>query len=466
MTSLDMPTPERDQVDVAARDDLRDLFELETVYRRGPASVVCLARDLEYNQPVALKLMPRPAAAGPEAERAFHRAAAAAAALDHPHIVPLYGAGATDRFFWYSRQHIEGRSLAEQLRGGRPMELSDCLRLVEQVATALDAAHRLGVCHAALTPGNVLVGAAGDVHVTDFWVPWELEELGALAGDGGKASRLPYRAPEQLAPGGAGPKADQYALGALVCECLSGHPPLPAPDGAGQAVQLAAPSHVTLALARALSPKPEARFPGVLDFASALTARVPAPAPALPPELLTLIRETALGDLPRERGRRRLAAAVLVVGAVAAVGAAWALSSRSTPDRATVARPALEEAKPTDSPPSVGSTLPSVDTVVPEPRAPAPKPRALRRTPTAARSAPPPRPATPGRLFINATPWGQVYVDGELIGNTPRADVLVLPGTHRLRVARDGFQPYERSIHIAPGQELRLTDIVLQELKP
>jgi hypothetical protein len=57
-------------------------------------------------------------------------------------------------------------------------------------------------------------------------------------------------------------------------------------------------------------------------------------------------------------------------------------------------------------------------------------------------------------------------VDGELIGNTPRADVQVAPGAHRLRVTRDGFQPYELAIRIAAGQELRITDIVLQEIKP
>src|SRR5947207_2621412 len=102
MTSIDTPSSGRDPVDAAARDDLRGLFELETVHRRGPASLVCLARDLEFNQPVALKVIPRApgAGAGPETEEAFHRAAALVAALDHPHIVPLYSVGATDRFFW------------------------------------------------------------------------------------------------------------------------------------------------------------------------------------------------------------------------------------------------------------------------------------------------------------------------------------------------------------------------------
>ena len=145
MTSVELPPLGRDPVDAAARDDLRGLFELETIHRRGPASLVCLARDLEYNQPVALKVIPRAPTGGTEAEEAFHRAAALVAALDHPHVVPLYSAGATDRFFWCSMEYVEGRSLAEGLRSSGPMEPSACVRLVEQVAAALDAAHRLGV---------------------------------------------------------------------------------------------------------------------------------------------------------------------------------------------------------------------------------------------------------------------------------------------------------------------------------
>ena len=67
----------------------------------------------------------------------------------------------------------------------------------------------------------------------------------------------------------------------------------------------------------------------------------------------------------------------------------------------------------------------------------------------------------PGKLIINATPWGQIYIDGELMGNTPKS--LTLPaGTHNLRVVRDGFVPFEREIQLGPGQQIRLTDIVLR----
>src|SRR5438876_2916411 len=262
MTSVDTPHGGHDPVDAAAREDLRGLFELETVHRRGPASVVFLARDLEFDQPVALKLIPRAPVAGAEAEEAFHRAAALVADLDHPHIVPLYSAGATDRFFWCSMGYVEGRSLAEALRSSEPMDPAACLRLVGQVATALDAAHLLGIVHAGLTPANVVIDAAGDAHVTDFWIPWVLERLGALPGDGGKARRDKYRAPEQVSEGRCGPEADQYSLATLMQACLT-------------KARARIPPEIARAIERALNPTPEGRFPTVGDFAATLGTAAP-----------------------------------------------------------------------------------------------------------------------------------------------------------------------------------------------
>jgi len=68
-------------------------------------------------------------------------------------------------------------------------------------------------------------------------------------------------------------------------------------------------------------------------------------------------------------------------------------------------------------------------------------------------------------VFINATPWGSVYVDGRLIGNTPQANLQLSPGTHTLRVVRDGFAPWEQEITVAAGDTVRITDIVLQPLE-
>ena len=69
----------------------------------------------------------------------------------------------------------------------------------------------------------------------------------------------------------------------------------------------------------------------------------------------------------------------------------------------------------------------------------------------------------PGRLFVSATPWGTVYVDGRPIGNTPLINAQIPAGSHVIRIVHDGFEPYERTIEVAPAEPLRLTGIVLQE---
>jgi len=471
MTSVDTPPSGRDPVDASARDELRGLFELETVHRRGAASLVCVARDLEYNQTVALKVIPRVPGIGTEAEEAFHRAAALVAALDHPRIVPLYSAGATDRFFWCSMQYVEGRSLAEALRASAPMELSATLRLVGQAASALDAAHQLGVVHAGLTPANVLIDAAGDAYVSDFWIPWVLERLGALPGDGGKARRDKYRAQEQVSEGRCGPEADQYSLAALMQACLT-------------KTRARIPPEIARAIERALHATPEARFPSVPEFAGTLRAPAPRssggslrPSGSLPLLLHDDDDEDDDDDRvdpsypPRPSRWRWIPAGVVTLVVLGAVAAPWLLSSgsRSDPpagvDSVAFADPA---AAPLDTaaaaPPALAERVPvSPAAPVRRPTVSPPAPRRARPLPAAKGLA---SSAAPGRLFINSTPWGQVYVDGELIGNTPRADVPVAPGPHRLRLVRDGFQPYEAAIRVASDQELRLTDIVLSELKP
>ena len=442
MTSVDMPLSGRDPVDSAARQDLCDLFELESLHRRGAGSIVYLARDLEYGQRVAVKVMTRGSTDGPAAEEAFHKAAAATAVLDHPHIVQLYSAGATDRLFWWSMRYVEGPSLAERLRSSGAMEWATCLRLVDDVAAALESAHRLGVVHGNVTPANVLVDAAGDAHVTDFWVPWVIRHA---------------QAPARAHPG---PEADQAALAALVEACL-GKP------------ESELPAHVGRAIARATSTSPAERFPSVLGFRGALDRTTPRPGQGAVP----LLGYEAIGDAPTQAARGRwVSIAALTLLAVGAVAYPWLMRSRAGRAGTVAGDDALMGRPATPPPPPAFDSMAAPPRFNPSAAAPAPAPAASvpvlpARPPVRAsvRSAAPPRPSRavePGRLFINATPWGQVYLDDQLLGNTPQVGTAVTPGAHRLRVVRDGFEPYELAINVAAGQQLRLTDIVLHEAKP
>ena len=491
MTAVETSAPERDPLDAAAREELQELFAVEALHRRGPVSLVYLARDLGNDQPIALKVMPRSPAAAAAAEDAFHRAAAAVAVLRHVHVVALHRSGATRRLFWYAMEYVEGPSLADVLREKGPMELLPCLRVVEQVGSALDYAHRRGVVHANLKPANVLFDAAGWARVTDFCVPRVLERLGALSDPGGgNAWQAAYVAPEESSERQAGPQADQYALAALVYESLRGTLPAAAPDVARLAGPLPLlcdldpriPRHVALAVKRALSGRPDMRFWNIVEFVAALQASAAWAAPMAPHPVPSRASQlpVLLFPIPAERpavskrrwislGALTLAAAgaavavVLptfgrstggkVVESLAPVATATADSAATVPDSTVPARVITERI-------AAGARSPAVAGIDAPPRAaavPPIAPPARRDRPSRARS---------GRLFINATPWGQIYVDGALVGNTPKGAIPVTSGTHRVRIVRDGYAPFERTIGVASGQDLRLTDIVLVELNP
>src|SRR2546429_566358 len=147
-----------------ARRELAREFRIEGLLQRPPGPIVYLARDAE-ERPLALNVAPR-VDRGPEDR--FHAAADAAAQLAHPHIVPVYRHGATENFLWCAATYVDGRSLATMLQTSGPLELSACVRIFEQVASALDYAHRRGVAHGALTPGSIMVDANEWVLVDDF----------------------------------------------------------------------------------------------------------------------------------------------------------------------------------------------------------------------------------------------------------------------------------------------------------
>src|SRR5881628_75347 len=243
-----LPSPTPNELD--ARRELARDFRIESLLARPPGPIVYLARDAE-ERPLALRVVSR-AQVGPAEER-FHAAADAAAQLDHPHIVPVYRHGATENFLWCATKYVDGQSLASMLQTGGPLELSVCLRIFEQVASALDYAHRRGAAHGALTPDSIIVDANERALVDDFATRGLLDSApeGAAGDPVAKAGE------------------DQRALAAIAYECLTGTPlgdSFPtAEDGLPEV-----PLHVSQALRRAVSSGQADRFPSVLDFVAAL----------------------------------------------------------------------------------------------------------------------------------------------------------------------------------------------------
>ncbi|HTR20910.1 MAG TPA: protein kinase [Gemmatimonadales bacterium] len=498
-------TPQWNDLEDPAVRSLDRQFRIEGVLRRGAISSVYLARDLVSGRLAALKVLPLTPQYGPDVIDRFRSESALAAALDHPHIVPVFHFGVTDTCLWYTMEHCQSRSLGEVLRAAGPMELRACLRLVEQVASALDYGHRRGVLHGSLKLSNVLVDADGWVRVADFGMHTAFGPLPPRKPDASIEESYGHVAPERFGTSPLfGPASDQYSLAILIYACLAGRQPfsgdtveeiarahLTTPPPRLADVRSGVPPHVTLAVGRALSKKAAERFPTILDFSTALagvgTSRfTPAgtATPALPPPRVTpspgrtttpvtgplmMPEGEPEGVLPRDRlppprpPRRtpRIAAGILLVAALGTL--LWWWTSPGSPS----AGPATTQTSsfPLDSaPPAVGpSAAPHAAPVEPPPS------RAPVETTIVRRPTPPPLVATPqrpARLFINANPWGELSLDGQSLGNTPKADLQVTPGTHRISVTRDGFEPWERTVTVRPGEVLRLTDIVLRELKP
>jgi hypothetical protein len=473
-----------------ARRELAREFRIEALLPTGDetATAVYLAYDPRQDRQVEVKVAPRQPLRDAGAEDRFRRAAEAAAALDHPHIIPIYRCGTTASFVWFSTKYVEGRSVAEVVRTNGPMDLAHCQRILEQVASALDYAHRRGVFHGALSSGNIVLDANEWALVGDFAVA----EVVASAREA--AAVFNARGPT--------PGADQYALAALAYECLSGTKPAGEASPNLSELRTDVPPHVSEALRQAMSKRPVERFPSVLDLVAAVGGTSPGAGAGARAALFSLNPRRGPGSPvvimddepePRRVGRRVAAAAGLVI-ALGAGGVWLTLSSlpAAPPLDRRMGRPPANATLPAPPPPPAPQAAPPVprDTlptaVMPRPQTDAPRatarplapawrpaaPRVTHTTPPRTVAKPPPPPASAGgrmelgRLFVNSVPWGNAYLDGQLLGTVPLKDLPVWPGTHSLRIEREGFQPYERTFEIGSGQQLKITDIVLRELAP
>jgi YVTN family beta-propeller protein len=197
-------------------------YRIEALLGRGGMSVVYLAEDLRLKRRVALKLL-APRLAEDEAFRErFLVESELAAGLDHPGIVPIYAAGEADDRLFIAMRYVEGSDLKELLRAG-PLSPERTVRVCGQVAEALDFAHERGLVHRDVKPSNVLLDGREHVYLADFGLTKRLGEPRTL--EPGLFGTIDYVAPEQIRGEEVDGRADVYALGCLLYECLVGEPP-------------------------------------------------------------------------------------------------------------------------------------------------------------------------------------------------------------------------------------------------
>ncbi|HXH63478.1 MAG TPA: serine/threonine-protein kinase, partial [Gemmatimonadales bacterium] len=201
-------------------------YAIERQLGAGGMATVYLARDLKHDRGIALKVLRPEIAAAVGAER-FLQEIRISAKLDHPHILTLIDSGSADGFVYYVLPYVRGESLRDKLDREKQLGIAEALAIANQVASALEYAHRQGVVHRDIKPENILL-REGEAVVADFGIALAVREAGDLRlTESGVALGTPlYMSPEQ-AEGDRqiDARSDVYSLAAVVYEMLAGEPP-------------------------------------------------------------------------------------------------------------------------------------------------------------------------------------------------------------------------------------------------
>ncbi|HTZ92034.1 MAG TPA: protein kinase [Streptosporangiaceae bacterium] len=264
-------------------------YRLEQQIGRGGMAAVFGAYDERLERQVALKIL-APAMAEDEAFRQrFIAESRAAAAVEDPHIIPVYEAGEADGVLFIAMRLVPGGDLRTQVAEHGPLAPDRATWILSAVASALDAAHASGLVHRDVKPANMLLdvrpGRPDHVYLSDFGVSKTAVSTSGLTAGGQFIGTVEYSAPEQIRGHEVDGRSDQYALGCAAFELLCGHPPyagrqgpaamyahLSAPPPSVTAERPELPAAVDGVFARVLAKSPADRYDSCQEFAAALRA--------------------------------------------------------------------------------------------------------------------------------------------------------------------------------------------------
>jgi hypothetical protein len=203
---------------------LGDRYQLEERIASGGAAVVWRAFDETLARTVAIKLLHPHHATDEVVVERFERESVAAAQLNHPNAVRIYDTGREGELVYLVMEHVDGPSLRQVLQRHPQLDCIVVAAIGEQVAAALGEAHAHGLVHRDVKPANILIASDGTVKVTDFGIAKALDSEATLTTPGTVVGTAAYVAPEQLEEGQIDARADVYALGVVLYECLTGRP--------------------------------------------------------------------------------------------------------------------------------------------------------------------------------------------------------------------------------------------------
>ena len=280
-----MATP----VDAANTDELELLrattlgeYEILGELGRGGMATVYAAHDIALDRRVAIKVISPSLGASPALVERFRREARTAASLSHPNIIPIYSVRHADRLLYFVMKHVDGRPLDSILRETGALPLPTVLAILAQVAGAVGYAHRHGVVHRDIKPGNILIDDEGWCVVTDFGIAKVAESEG-LTTSGMMVGTPAYMSPEQCLANEISGASDQYALGVVAYEMLTGRLPFPGtsmmsvmyahvhvPVPAIEDLRTECPPELSAAVMRMLAKEPDERWPSIEEAVAAL----------------------------------------------------------------------------------------------------------------------------------------------------------------------------------------------------
>jgi predicted Ser/Thr protein kinase len=493
-----------------ARRELADEYDVEKEIGRGGMAVVFRAIERELRRPVALKVLPPGLALGASVVERFKREAQMAASLDHPNIIPIYRVGQTASLLYLAMRYVEGRGLDGVIAQQGALAVPAVIAVLRSAAAALTYAHEHGIVHRDIKGANILIDTSGRVIVTDFGVARAIENA-SMTTTGSVIGTPYFMSPEACAGKVAGPQADQYSLGVVAFQMLTGAVPFhadtlaaimnhhlitPVPDITG--VRKDVPVALVAVLKRMLMKDPAQRYSTTRELLVAVDAIPLSEADRAEGE--TVLRDLAQGGavqsittekLPpladtmgivaahdallrsTERARRNRRRRYVVLGACVVVVALYtALRGRANASAGTrVQHPPVSPAPAVvSSPPAAAQTQPT------SPPAPAtstpakppqdvasPHTRAHRRADSMAAAAGPVD-TTPGKVRVRTLPGDAViYVDGRMIGTGVVIDAPIPPGRRTLRVTAQGYQDFDTLLTVVPGETTILPIVTLKD---
>lgn len=329
-------------------------YEIVEQIGQGGMANVYKAYQPSINRYVAIKVLPAQLTRDPNFVKRFEHEAKAIAALEHPYILPVYDFGRQDDLYYMVMRYVKGGTLSGKMQ--QSLAYDYIVKIIGDVARALDYAHKQGIVHRDIKPSNILIDENGEVQLADFGIAKIVQGPDAtrLTSTGSILGTPTYMAPEQAEGGVVDGRTDIYSLGIVLYELLAGRPPYQAdtalslllmhisqPLPPPRSINPSIPEPLERVVVKALAKEPDGRYQTAAELDEALkealrqidTARPPAPKSKLP---------LLIGGL----------AAVLLVCLLAGGGVAWwLLSSPATPVANTTAEPPAPTVAPTALPP-------------------------------------------------------------------------------------------------------------------